>query len=123
MKIYLAIGGAGFLGAITRYMVVVVSARLFGAGFPWGTLIINVTGSFILGWFYAAYGSRLIVSETLRLAVATGFLGAYTTFSTYMFESDSLIRDGAQIKAILNLLGSVILGLVAVRLGWILGTR
>ena len=53
----------------------------------------------------------------------TGFLGAYTTFSTYMFESDGLMRDGAQIKALLNLLGSVILGLVAVRLGWILGTR
>jgi CrcB protein len=123
MKIYLAIGGAGFLGAVARYVVATSSARLFGIGFPWGTMIINVTGSFVLGWFYAAAGSRMITSETVRLAVATGFLGAYTTFSTYMFESDGLMRDGAEIKALFNLLGSVILGLLAVRLGWILGTR
>ena len=116
----LAVGGAGFAGALTRYFVATFSARLFGTGFPYGTLVINVSGSLVLGWFYASIGQRLIVSDAMRLAVATGFLGAFTTFSTFMYESDALLRDGAAVKATANLLGSVILGLIAVRIGILL---
>ena len=123
MKNYLAIGGAGFIGAIARYVVATLSTRWLGVGFPYGTLIINLTGSFALGWFYATIGQRIIVSDTLRLAVATGFLGAYTTFSTFTFESDALLRDGAHVKATINLAGSVVFGLLAVRIGWLLGAR
>jgi fluoride exporter len=120
---YLAIGGAGFLGAISRYFVAQVCAGWFGKGFPIGTMVINLSGSFFLGWFatYASY--RLMPNETLRLAVGVGFVGAYTTFSTYMYESDNLLRDGAINQALLNLVGSLVLGLIAVRAGWWLASR
>jgi fluoride exporter len=113
---YLAVGAAGFLGAIARYLV----ATLFGnlnKAFPIGTLVINVSGSLFLGWFLTYCAARN-VSNLTRLAIGTGFVGAYTTFSTFMWESSSLATDqGAGLLAIMNLLGSLILGILAVRLG------
>jgi len=119
---YLCVGSAGFAGAIARYFMANLCAHLLGTDFPFGTLVINLSGSFVLGYFTAVVG-RAVVPEPLRLAVAVGFIGAYTTFSTFMFESDALLRGGAVNKAIFNLVGSVVLGLLCVRLGWILGTR
>jgi CrcB protein len=122
---YLCVGGAGFLGAISRLLVGRVCGRWFATGFPVGTLVINVTGSFILGWFLAAVArgwtvSDRISTETLRLTIAVGFVGSYTTFSTFMFESDGLIAKGALTQAMLNLVGSLVLGLLAVRFGiWV----
>ena len=113
---YLAIGMAGCLGAMLRYFVGNTCGRLFGTAFPIGTFIINITGSFFLGWF-ATVATRGQLSDTTRLAIGVGFVGAYTTFSTYMYESTSLLDSGADIKALFNLLGSVLVGLVAVRLG------
>jgi CrcB protein len=110
---YLAVAGAGALGAVARLWVGLACDRAFGKGFPSGTLIVNITGSFFLGFVAAALPGR---SETMRLAIATGFLGAYTTFSTFMYESNALLH-GSPIKAIVNLCGSVVLGLLAVRLG------
>src|SRR5689334_2486390 len=120
---YLAVAAGGSLGAVARLAVSTVSARLFGTAFPIGTFIINITGSLFLGWFLAVIGGRMMVSDTTRLAVAVGFVGAYTTFSTYMYESNQLIADGAHIKAMANLIGSVIVGLLAVRVGIWLGAR
>jgi CrcB protein len=114
---YFVIGLAGSLGAILRYIVANVSGRLFGTGFPVGTFIINITGSLFLGWFMTVIRDRMIVSDTVRLAVAVGFVGAYTTFSTFVYESNTLLEDGAGIKAMVNILGSLAAGLVAVRLG------
>jgi len=114
---YLAIGLAGSVGSILRYVVGTVSGRIFGTGFPVGTFIINITGSLFLGWFMETIRYRMPVSDTLRLAIAVGFVGAYTTFSTFCFESNELVRNGSEIKALVNILGSVIVGLVAVRLG------
>jgi CrcB protein len=115
-----AVGVGGFVGAIARFLVALVCGRFFGTGFPIGTLIINLTGSFFLGWFLTAIGGRTIVSDHVRLAIAVGFVGAYTTFSTYMYESTALMDDGAWFKAMFNLIGSLILGLIAVRLGiWV----
>ena len=86
------------------------------------TLVINLSGSFILGWFLTYAGTRAGISETLRLAVAVGFLGAYTTFSTWMYESNQQFARGEGIAAAVNLLGSVVLGLIAIRLGiWMAG--
>ena len=119
----LAVGAAGFVGALCRYGVGAVSARLFGRGFPVGTLIVNVTGSFAIGWFFAWSTQRTAVPDALRLAVVTGFLGAYTTFSSLAFETDALYREGAGGKAAINLVGSIALGLLAVRLGAIAGAR
>ena len=114
---YVAIGLAGSLGSILRYVVANASGRLFGTGFPVGTFIINITGSLFLGWFMEMIRDRMMISDTLRLAIAVGFVGAYTTFSTFCFESSTLLEEGAGIKAFANVVGSVVCGLVAVRLG------
>jgi fluoride exporter len=114
---YLAVGLAGSAGSILRYVVGTVSGRIFGTGFPVGTFIINITGCLILGWFMETIRYRMVVADTVRLAVAVGFVGAYTTFSTFCYESNSLLSDGSEIKALVNLIGSVVVGLIAVRLG------
>jgi len=120
---YLAVAAGGSIGAVTRLLVSTVCARLFGTAFPIGTFIINITGSFFLGWFLAMASGRLMISDTLRMAIAVGFVGAYTTFSTYMYESNGLLADGATLKATANLVGSVAIGLLVVRLGIWIGAR
>jgi CrcB protein len=118
LKRYCAIGAAGFVGAVLRYTIAVMFGGL-GWRFPIGTLVINVSGSLFLGWFLTFAGGRHI-SEMMRLAIGTGFVGAYTTFSTFAFESTSLADQGAGLEAILYLLGSLVLGVLAVKLGMIL---
>lgn len=113
----LAIGAAGFAGALTRWGVAALVGRWVPVRFPLGTFVINITGSFFLGWFLTYVGSRYPVSDTMRLAVATGFVGAYTTFSTFMYESSRLVDEGAGLEALVNLVGSLVIGLLAVRLG------
>ena len=112
---YLAIALAGSAGAILRYVLSTQISRL-NFRFPLGTFIINITGSMFLGWFLT-FVTRHNLSDTTRLAIGVGFVGAYTTFSTYMFESNRLLEEGAGYLAILNLVGSLVAGLLAVRLG------
>jgi CrcB protein len=119
----LAVGVGGFLGAISRLGVGVAVGRWFNLRFPLGTMIINITGCLFLGWFMAVSGERIPISDTMKLAIATGFVGAYTTFSTFIFESNQLVEEGAWIKASLNILVSLLLGLIAVRLGIMLARR
>ena len=103
----------------------VAAGRLFGTAFPVGTLFINISGSLFLGWFMAVLTDRLpnaqggwwIRPEDLRLMVAVGFTGSYTTFSTFEYESHELLRDGDGLSAATYIAGSIFLGLVAVRLG------
>jgi CrcB protein len=118
---YLAVAAAGSVGAILRLLVSTLCGRIFGTAFPIGTFIINISGSFFLGWFLTVISERIVVSDTLRLAVAVGFVGAYTTFSTFAYESNSLLNDGSGIKATVNMAGSVLVGLIAVRAGVWLG--
>jgi CrcB protein len=120
---YLAVGGAGFVGSILRLFVGTLSGRIFGGGFPIGTLLINLSGSFFLGWFMTVIANRYPVSDTTRLAIAVGFVGAYTTFSTFMYESNVLLREAAMLKAAVNIFGSLVLGLLAVRSGIWLASR
>jgi CrcB protein len=115
---YMAVGMAGFIGAIARVMVGTLFGRL-NIRFPLGTLFINVTGSLFLGWFLT-YAAGRDISDTKRLAIGAGFVGAYTTFSTFMYESARLADDGAGLAAIVNLAGSLTLGLLAVRFGMML---
>ncbi len=115
---YFAIGVAGFVGTIARFVVATLFGRL-NFRFPIGTLFINVTGSLFLGWFLAHIALRN-VSDTTRLAIAVGFCGGYTTFSTFMYESNKLADDGAGLQAVINLFGSLILGILGFRLGMIL---
>ncbi|MDB5319949.1 MAG: CrcB protein [Phycisphaerales bacterium] len=114
IKQCMAIGVGGFIGALSRYGVARVIDQWVKT-FPLGTLVVNVSGCFVLGFFMAMMGER--ASETVRLGVAVGFVGAYTTFSTLMYDSSALLGRGEVYKAGLNIVASLVLGFVAVRLG------
>jgi CrcB protein len=100
-----------------RAVLIAIACNRRFPDFPVGTLIINVSGSFMLGWLAAYAATHAGFSQTMRIAIGVGFVGAYTTFSTFMVESDNLLRRGAMVGASMNLIGSVVLGLIAVRLG------
>ena len=115
------IGLGGFAGAISRYVVDgFVTDRTAGA-FPWGTLVVNATGSFVLGLLFAMTTERAILPADIRGPVMIGFIGAYTTFSTYMLESWGLVESGSYGPAIANLGGSIVIGLIAVAAGLAVG--
>ena len=116
---YLLIGLGAFLGANCRYVLSDWAAARFGATFPYGTLIVNVTGSFLIGLFLTLVTERIAIDPAWRLLIAAGFLGGYTTFSSYVFEALALLRTGEYGLALLYTLGSVILGLAAVIAGTI----
>jgi CrcB protein len=120
---YMAIGAAGFFGSIARFAVARCIMRWFPITFPLGTFVINISGSFFLGWFFTLVGQRYPISDTMKLAIGVGFVGAYTTFSTFMCETDALLTDKLWTAAMINLVGSLVLGLAAVRLGIVLGRR
>lgn len=113
----LAIGAGGVLGAICRYRVGVWAAARWGTAFPWGTLLINVSGSFVLGFYLTLVTERFSGRPTTRLLVATGFLGAYTTFSTFGHETVTLLQHGRIFAAAAYVVGSLLFGLVAVIAG------
>jgi CrcB protein len=115
------IGVAGFAGAVSRYAVEGwVSSRTRGA-FPWGTLVVNVSGCFVLGLVFTLLTERFLPHPALRSALAIGFVGAYTTFSTFAFETMRLGEDGAVLLAAINVAASVIAGIAAVYAGVAVG--
>ena len=117
---WIAIGSA--LGGIARYWCSGIAARLFGETFPWGTLIVNVTGSFVIGLFAALTGpeGRIFVPSVARQFVMIGLCGGYTTFSSFSLQTLNLTTDGEYLYAGLNIVLSVVLCLLAVWLGSIL---
>ena len=117
--LWIAIGGA--LGSMARYACTNLAAGWLGGHFPWGTLIINVVGSLVIGFFAALTGpgGRLYVSSDLRLFVLVGICGGYTTFSSFSLQTLDLLRDGAVARAGLNVVGSVSLCLLAVWIGYL----
>lgn len=117
----LLVGAGGFLGAISRYLVDGWIATVTRGGFPWGTLIVNVSGSFALGLLFALSVERGVLSPALRAPVLIGFIGAYTTFSTLTLETWRLVETGSYIAAVANMGGSVVLGLIAVVAGLAIG--
>jgi CrcB protein len=119
----LAIGIAGFFGALARFLVARQFQNWFETRFPIGTLVVNLSGCFVLGFFLVLADHRVQITDTTRLAIGVGFVGAYTTFSTLMYDSVSLSEGGQFYKAALNLVLSLVLGLVAVRLGAICARR
>jgi len=120
MRTAVAIALAGALGALARWGVGTWFGQRFPS-FPWGTLVVNVSGSFLLGVLFAALIERAAASPTMRIALTTGLMGAYTTFSTFSLETFRLIEDGATGPALANIGLSLVLGLVAVWLGVSLG--
>jgi CrcB protein len=115
------IGFAGFAGAISRYGVEGWVSDRTKTSFPWGTLVVNASGCFVLGLIFAVLTERFLPHPALRSALTVGFLGAYTTFSTFAFETVRLAEDGAWLFAAANVSASLLSGLVAVYAGLRLG--
>ncbi len=111
----------GALGALARYAVDGLISHRSGGGFPWGTLLVNITGTFVLGFLFTVLTERLTVAVWFRSALLIGFLGAYTTFSTLSLETFRLLEDGSLILAVANLGGSLVAGMVAVYGGVVAG--
>lgn len=113
--IAVAIGGS--IGAAARYLVSTWAAERFGSDFPYGTLIVNVVGCFIIGAFMVLVTERVIANPYWRLLVAVGFLGGLTTFSSFGYETLKLVEDAQFQWAAYNILGNFILGFFATWLG------
>jgi CrcB protein len=111
------IGIGGFLGAISRYGVALWIGQRWGRNFPLGTFVINVSGSFLIGLLMSLFTERFMVNPQWRLLLVVGFLGAYTTFSTFEYETGTLMKDGEWLIAGLNVVLSVFAGFVALKLG------
>jgi CrcB protein len=117
--IFLALAGA--LGALSRYALGGIVQKIAGAGFPFGTLAINVLGCLAIGYIMQLALNSDIISPNLRIIVTIGFLGAFTTFSTFSYETMKLLEDGALVSAIMNVASNLGLGLLATLLGMFLG--
>jgi CrcB protein len=117
MKEVAAIGAGGAIGACARYLVGVWAVERWGEAFPWGTFVANVAGSFILGFYLALVTERFVGRPGTRLLVATGFLGSFTTFSTFSFEAVQLASSGAPAAAAAYVGGSLVVGLGAATAG------
>jgi fluoride exporter len=117
----LGIAAAGALGALARYGLGGWIASRFPGAFPLETLVINVSGSLVLGFIFVLMTERFLPHPALRTALTVGFLGAYTTFSTFSLETFRLIEDGALGLAALNVAASVAAGIAAVYLGVVVG--
>jgi fluoride exporter len=117
MQVVLYIAGFGALGCLTRYFVSGWIYDLFGRGFPYGTLVVNVLGAFVIG-LVMEFGMRsTLLSASLRTGIAIGFLGGLTTFSTFSYETFRLLEEGELVIAAVNVLGSVMVCLFFTWLG------
>ncbi len=114
----IAISLGAIAGALCRYYLTLWFAKVFGTEFPYGTFFINLTGCLGMGFFMTLVLERVTdIPMEVRLMVTTGFLGAYTTFSTYGLETFSLLTGGGFLRAIFYWFGSAFLGVVAVQVG------
>jgi CrcB protein len=120
IKVLLVMAG-GSIGALSRYGVALLAIRLFGSRFPWGTLIVNLAGCFLIGLSFAlAERGSGVMNPSIRLFFVTGYLGALTTFSTFSVETVTSIQAGDNLVAWPNFLSNNILGMALVFLGmWV----
>ena len=117
MNLVLLIGASGALGALSRYALSGAVYSVLGQGFAYGTLVVNVLGSFMIGLVMHIGLSTDIISPNLRTAATVGFLGAFTTFSTFSYETVQLIQEGAWGAVVVNILANVVLCIIAVLVG------
>lgn len=121
MENFILISIGAIAGANLRFWVGDWAAQRLGATFPFGTLIINLMGTFLLGFFVAVTTERFLLDPRWRLLIAIGFCGSYTTFSTYMFESVNLLASGQYAAGLVNLFGSLALGVAVMTAALFLG--
>jgi CrcB protein len=118
VRLVAAIGFGSAVGGIARFLLGSAIQHRVGAGFPLGTFIINVTGSLLVGFLLRYALGTPAISTELRAMLTTGFCGGYTTFSTFSYETATLIEDGDHLRATLYVVSSVVAGLLAVFLGF-----
>lgn len=118
---WLALAGAA--GTLCRYGLDGLAQNLCGTALPWGTLAVNVLGSFLFGLVWPLAEDRLVISGETRFIILTGFMGAFTTFSTFAFETHEQLRDSELLLALGNIALQIVLGLAFVSLGMGLGRR
>jgi fluoride exporter len=123
MERYLMVLLGGATGSLTRYLVGIAIMSRTGGRFPWGTVFINITGSFLIGFIMTLLTERLHPHPNWRLLLVVGFLGGYTTFSSFEWETFSLASAGARWLGLLNVAGSVVVGYLAVWLGAALASK
>lgn len=117
MNKWICLAAGGVLGTFGRYLVSEAVDRRIGTGFPYGTLIVNVVGCFLIGVFSVMADDHLFLGSSGRILLVVGFCGAFTTFSTYILETGALARDAGITLAFLNILISTVVGFLAYRLG------
>lgn len=113
LQLILAVAFGGALGSVTRYLVGIGSGKLFGINFPWGTLIINITGSFLIGLFVGMFATRWNLPQAVRVFLTVGVCGGYTTFSTFSLDAFYLMERGEAVAAGVYMVGSVALSVGA----------
>ncbi|MDQ2766083.1 MAG: fluoride efflux transporter CrcB [Gemmatimonadota bacterium] len=120
MKLFWAIAVGAAAGGLSRFYLTVAMQQRFGDAFPWGTLLINITGSLLLGFIIRYAMATPSMSLELRLMLTTGFCGGYTTFSSYSYETAVLLENGRYGRAALYSIGSVVLALLATFVGFMI---
>jgi len=120
MQRIMLIGLAGLVGTLLRYWLSGVVARQYGETFPWGTMVVNLVGCFLAGVLFYITEERFLLSPTLRVVLLIGFLGGFTTFSSYGLQTFTLLRDGELGLATLNVVASNVLGMFMVWTGYVL---
>ncbi len=113
------VGIGGFFGAVTRYGLAVWIGQRWGRSFPMGTFVINISGSLLIGLLMPLLTERFMITPQWRLFLAVGFLGAYTTFSTFEYETGALLKDGEWLICI-NVIAGIIVGFMALKIGEII---
>lgn len=117
----ICLSAAGALGTLARYGLSGLVQRVTGSLFPWGTLAVNGIGCFLFGLVWVLAAERMALSGEARLVILTGFMGAFTTFSTFSAETGQMLLRGQWAAGVANILGSLILGLLCFFLGLFLG--
>jgi fluoride exporter len=123
IRVPLAISLGAIPGALSRYYLTLLFSRWLGTNFPFGTFFINISGALIMGFFVTLTLKRAIMSSDLRLFVAIGFLGSYTTFSTYALDATTLARTSDRVLALSYWLGSAVLGVIFLEIGSFLARK
>lgn len=117
IKMILLVGAGGFVGSIARFLSGQLFIRYYPSSFPWGTLVVNVIGCFLIGLIYAFSEKGNLLSPEMRLLLATGFCGGFTTFSSFSYESIALMKDGELFYTFLYVAASIIIGFLAAYIG------